>query len=114
MRATDDSASSQRSLDSLSARSYFDQTSGVSEELKATHIPKTTIPDDPITATPGDQEITLSAPRRRLRERKDAVRANTHSEKTENQGPQSQERPVRKRGRPRLQTAKDAAAIEVR
>lgn len=103
----DDSPSSQTAPDSLSARSYFEIANETlqPEEQEPLPSPEESVPGTP-AGTKGD-----SGPR--LRPRKGHARSST-SEKTEaaQPDPHSQDRP-RKRGRPRITTAKDAAAIEV-
>ncbi|KAJ6108432.1 hypothetical protein N7523_009755 [Penicillium sp. IBT 18751x] len=117
MQESDDSRSDHALTDTLSARSYL--------ELTQNHIQPEIItpqghdaPDSPVSGEPIEPEGN-SGPRLRVRvkrpSRREAKEAN-ESEKPERPEVRDPpvERPTRKRGRPRLETAKDAAAIEGR
>ncbi|KAJ5176187.1 uncharacterized protein N7482_002064 [Penicillium canariense] len=94
--------------ETLSARSYLELArQGFQLQLQPEDHTPPSILESPLLEAPIESE-SKSGPRLRPRERR-PVRKD--SEKTETA---PDDRPARKRGRPRLETAKDAAAIEER
>lgn len=112
MPGSQDSLSNHALSDTLSARSYF----GLAQETKAGDIylqPQGTTPNSMQEFdSRGLISENSSTPHLRPRRRKSPQKRPGLPESPEIKDPPV-DRPMRKRGRPRLETAKDAAAIEV-
>ena len=110
MPASEDSRSDHALSDTLSARSYLELATETSQiDESNSHSPRYPIDEIPVE----NQGNPIPSQRPRT-----AQATVTKSEKSEMgpekpKGPHPPDRPARKRGRPRLETAKDAAAIEV-
>lgn len=113
MTGSQDSLSDNALSDTLSARSYF----GLAQETRAADIDlkaRVTTPDS--MQEPHSKSLIVAdspARDRRPRTRKSSQMHSGLPGSPEIKDPHPGDRPVRKRGRPRLETAKDAAAIEV-
>jgi hypothetical protein len=116
MPGSDDSRSDHALSDTLSARSYLKLAQGyhVQPEIvtpQSNDSSESPVPRDPI-GVGGNSGPRLRAHVKRP-SREEAKALEKPETATETRDPPV-ERPTRKRGRPRLETAKDAAAIEVR
>lgn len=112
MPGSEGSRSDHAISDTLSARSYLglahEGPVHLQSEADTPHSKDESIPEKPIVQ--GN-----SGPRLRPRVKRGSPKQSkpSDSEKAEIEDPHTVDRPVRKRGRPRLETTKDAAAIEV-
>lgn len=116
MQVSGDSRSEHALSDTLSARSYLELAQNhIQPEITTPHSNDT--PDSAVSEDPIEQEGN-SGPPSRVRVKRPSLKA--AKEANDSKKPETPEirdppveRPTRKRGRPRLETAKDAAAIEV-
>jgi hypothetical protein len=94
----------------LSSRSYLEMVWEARQEREENVLQRmlTSLPEEPSLKNEGQPGRALR-PRRKLSSQKEAE----IEQVPERKGPGLRDRPARKRGRPRLETEKDAAAIQV-